>query len=94
MNLSPLALTLFKNPLGATWGLQLTLPWLGSWFPFHLVIIVIIIIIIIIIPSSGEKIQSGNRIANHVIWKWAPLHYHPVVWGSGGGALDVKICKK
>ena len=36
VNVSPLALTLLKNPLGAWWRLLPTLRWVGSWLPTYL----------------------------------------------------------
>ena len=55
--------TLFKNCLGAGWGLLPALRWVGSW---------LLICLTKFLLSSSEKIsQQGS---NHQL-----LHYHPVV---------------
>jgi hypothetical protein len=62
------ARTLLKNTLGVRWGLLPILWWVGSWLPTYL-------------NSFFRQVKrifcGGNRIANHFIWKWVPLHYHP-----------------
>jgi hypothetical protein len=52
-----------------------TLRWVGSWLPSYL-------------PSFFRQVErrfhTGNWTANYSIWKWVPLHYHPVVQGHLG----------
>ena len=62
----PVGPTLFKNPLGAGWGLLPTLRWVGSWLPTYLAGFVL---------SSREKIleRESNRQPLHLRMGTSPL---------------------
>ena len=71
----PVGPTLLKNPLGARWGLLLTLRWVGSWLPIYLASLS---------HQVERRFDCGNRTANHSIRIWILLHNHLVVHGHLG----------
>ena len=37
--------------------------------------------LISLLHQVEKRFHNGHQTTNHFIWKWVPLHYHPVVWG-------------
>ena len=57
-------LALFKNALGAGWGLLPTLRWVDSW---------LLICLTSFFSQVERRFHGGNRTAIHFVWKWVPF---------------------